>query len=370
MHAVSVGEIAAAKGLLDALLEEYHPRQSVLLTTVTKGGREFAQGRLDPRIRLAHLPHDAPWTARKFIDAADPALAIFVESEVWPNLFGQLSARGIPLLILNGRISRRSARRFHRMGLLFRPAFGTIGCVGAQTPRQRARFRFLGAPNVTVTGNLKFDNLPDEKDAERGRSLRQSLLGNFPGHRILLIASTRPGEEEMLLEHLSPSVLGDTILVVVPRHIERAGEVADAMERRGFAPVLKSDPAAVRSKAIIGNTLGEMPLYYAMADAAVVGGSFKPFGGQNPVEPMMLGKPVVTGPHCENFASFIRAARRDGAVHVAKDTAEAVRVAVGWMSDPARTSDLGAKGLEHAKALGGATVQSMAIVRAHLTPHC
>lgn len=369
VHAVSVGEIAAAQRLLGALLDEYHPGHDLLLTTVTKGGRQYAQSRLDPRIRLAQLPHDTPGGARRFLEAADPALAIFIESEIWPNLFGQLSARNVPLLVLNGRISRRSARRFHRLGLLFRPAFAATGCVGAQTPTQRARFRFLGAPRVTVTGNLKFDNRPDPEDAERGRAFRQALLGNFPGHRILLCASTRPGEEDALLGHLAPDRLGKTVLVVVPRHTERAGAVAEALARRGFSPARKSDPqAAERARAIVGDTLGEMALYYAAADVAIVGGSFAPFGGQNPVEAMALGTPVVTGPHCENFAPFIRDARRAGIIHVAKDAGEAARVALGLAGDPGRAAEIGAKGAEYALSLGGATERSMRIVREHLPP--
>jgi len=362
-----VGETGAARDLILSLAEEYGHSHDILLTNVTRGGHEYARAQLGDRVRLEYLPYDLPWSMGRFVERHRPELALLVESEIWPNMLRQLKARGVPVAIVNGRMSAKSARRFAKWGALSRPLFGSIRRAGAVSRANAARFRFLGVPEVSVTGNLKFDRAPDPESAAAGRRFRENLPEPLRGFGLLLIASTRPGEEEALLEHLPAAKAQGKLLAVVPRHPERAGEVADLLRRRGYTPALRSrwpdGDEANGVTALVGDTLGEMPFYCAMADAVVVCGSFLPYGGQNPYEPMMLGKPVVVGPHHRNFSQFVAESRRRGGIRIAADARQAVDYALELAGDPAAAAQVAEKGRDYAKSLGGAKERSLALIR-------
>ena len=369
IHAVSVGETNAVRDLVRHLQSEYSESHEILLTNTTRSARAFARSQFNSSVHLEHLPYDAPWSIDRFIRRADPDLVILVESEIWPNLVHRLTLRGTPLLVLNGRISRASARRFVRFSILFRPSFQALAAVGAVSRTHEARYRFLGARNATTTGNLKFDRAPDNEQVRQGTEFRERLLHAKPKLRILLCASTRPGEEAALLEHLGPNRLNDTLLVVVPRHPERSSEAVGLLRKRGFVAAKRSEwPEDGSPTAMVGDTLGEMSFYYSAADVAVVGGSLLPYGGQNPHEPMMLGKPVVVGPHCGNFSEYVAGAHKHNAICTAKNSGEAVDAALGLLDDLEKARELGDAGLSWARSFRGATSRSLALVHAALPP--
>ncbi len=364
---MSVGETGAIRNLAENLLQRYGEDHDILITNVTRTGHQYARQHFGDRVHLAFLPYDAPWSVRRFVEHANPVLAIFVESEIWPNLFSTLAERKVPVIVLNGRMSKRSMRRFLRLGALFKPAFALLHQVGAQSRANAKRYRLLGAPSVTVTGNLKFDNRPNQEHVRQGLELRGQIIQQHPGRRMLLFASTRPGEEEMLFSHLGQKQLQHLFPVVVPRHPERVGEVAEILRQRGLVAARKSEWSINSDvNAMIGDTLGEMSLYYALADAVVVCGSFKPYGGQNPHEPMALGKPVVIGPHYDNFSELVRKARAQGALQVANGAVQAVKFALDLAGNPKLAGQVGSLGQKHTESLGGATEKSMLLVSSAL----
>ncbi len=344
LHAVSVGEARAAAPLVRAL-EESLPTHELLLTCTTAAGREALHRLHGETALIAWLPYDTPGPVRRFLEHFRPQLGVLVETEIWPNLLAACREFGVPVLLANARMSERSAAGYRRWAGLTRAAFESLAGTLAQSEDDAARLAALGAAAVEITGNLKFDVQPNREKLEEGRAWRASL-----GRQVLLLASTREGEERTLLEAL-PEDLGGALVVVVPRHPRRFDEVAALASGRrseGHAP-------GPGERVYLGDTMGEMDFYYGAADAAVIGGSFAPLGGQNLIEALAAGVPVVLGPSMFNFAQAARLASEAGAALQAADAQEAGRLAASLLGDPARRSAMGEAGRTLCEAHRGAT---------------
>lgn len=310
IHAVSLGETRAAVPLVRELSRRL-PESRLLVTHMTATGRESARALFQGRALFAWLPYDYPVAARAFLRAFRPSVGILMETELWPNLTHVATQRGTPLILANARMSERSARGYLRYAALFRPVFQVLKAVAAQTEVDAQRIRDLGAPVVEVTGNLKFDVQPDP---ELVRGLGVSFRAGYGKRRVFLAASTREGEEQLLIEAWKRRSR-DALLVIVPRHPPRFDEVRDLIDRSGLQLWRRRDGLEVptRCDVVLGDSLGEMPAYYASADVAFIGGSLLPFGGQNLIEACAVGVPVLVGPHTFNFADAAEAAVREGA---------------------------------------------------------
>jgi 3-deoxy-D-manno-octulosonic-acid transferase len=371
LHAVSVGEVRGAVPLVRALRSAY-PQHAVLLTCTTAAGRETARQLLGEAARVVYFPYDLPWVVARFLDHFRPRIALVMETEVWPNVLAACGVRGVPVVLANARLSEKSARGYRRLGALARDAFGAFQTVCAQESESAARLRALGARKVTITGNLKFDAEPDGAKLAEGRALKASL----GGRKVLLLASTRDGEEKMLLDALgmlgtpatpaTPITLpADTLLVLVPRHPQRFDEVAALVAARGLALARRSrgEAPTPATALYLGDTMGEMALYYALADVAIIGGSFAPFGAQNLIEACALGVPVVIGPSSFNFPEVTRLACAAGAALQLRDAAEAARAASDLLADAARRAAMGEAGMRLCAAHRGATARHLEVIR-------
>ncbi len=359
LHAVSVGEARACAPLVRALQRE-HPDHDVLLTCLTAAGRETIKQVYGESVLSAYLPYDFPWAAQRFLEHFRPRLGVLVETEIWPNLVRACAQNGVPLLLANARMSRESTRGYLRFAPLARPAFESLSAVCAQGENDARRLRRLGAANVTVTGNMKFDIQPDAAKAEEGRAFRAALRQR----KVLLLASTREGEEELLLGALGAQDDG-VLTVLVPRHPQRFDAVAALAQRMGFALARRSLGEAPHKgrRLYLGDTMGEMAFYYALADVAVIGGGFAPLGGQNLIEGCAAGIPVVTGPHMYNFTDVTRLAVAAQAAIQAQDAATALRTARALLEDPERCARMGIAGTRLCARHRGAAERHLAVCR-------
>jgi 3-deoxy-D-manno-octulosonic-acid transferase len=359
LHAVSVGEARACAPLVHALQREY-PGHDVLLTCLTAAGRETIKQVYGESVQCAWLPYDYPWAVQRFLEHFRPRLGVLVETEIWPNLMRACAQNGVPLLLANARMSRKSVRGYQRFAGLVRPAFASLSAACAQGEADARRLRRLGAANVTVTGNLKFDIEPDTAKAEEGRAFRAALRQR----KVLLLASTREGEEELLLAELGAQDDG-MLVVLVPRHPQRFDAVAALAQRLGFTLARRSLGEAPHQgrRLYLGDTMGEMAFYYALADVAVIGGSFAPLGGQNLIEGCAAGIPVVTGPHMYNFADATRMAVEAQAAIQAQDAATALRTARALLEDAERCARMGIAGKRLCAQHRGAAERHLAVCR-------
>jgi len=325
VHAVSLGETRAAAVLIDALRRQ-QPTLHLLLTHSTATGREAGQALLREGDAQAWLPYDTPGVVRRFFTQFRPAVGVLMETEIWPNLLHAARVAGVPMVLANARLSARSYRKGQRLAAVMYPAAASLTLVLAQTEDDAARLRDSGAREVLVCGNLKFDIAPDETLLARGRTWRTQLARS-----VVLAAVTREGEEAMLLAAWAQlPAAGRPLLLIVPRHPQRFDEVVSLVQSAGLVPARRSqwtdvpDDAACAADVWIGDSMGEMPLYYAAADVALLGGSFAPLGGQNLIEAAACACPVVMGPHTFNFAEAAELSLAAGASLRVADMAEGV----------------------------------------------
>lgn len=329
IHAVSLGETRAAAILVDALRRQ-RPGVRILLTHGTATGRADGERLLRDGDAQAWLPWDTPQAVRRFLNHFRPSGGVLMETEVWPNLAAQCKSQGIPLTLANARLSEKSLRQTRRLARLSRPAFGSLAAVWAQTEADARRLARAGATVRGVYGNLKFDALPDAAQLEEGRAWR----GRSP-RPVVMLASTREGEEAQWLSARPPDAGVQWLLV--PRHPQRFDEVAELVAQAGMSVSRRStwadgpQPADVW----IGDSLGEMALYYAMADVALLGGSFEPLGGQNLIEAAACDCPIVMGPHTFNFAEAAELSEEAGAARRVESMAEGVQAALALARDVA-----------------------------------
>lgn len=315
LHAVSVGETRAAEPLIHALLEQY-PEHRILLTHMTPTGRATSASLYQHLgVSIAYVPYDLVGAVDRFLNRVKPQLALLMETEIWPNLILRCRVHGVPVLLINARLSERSARRYKRFKSGIRPVLAALSATGAQTPADASRLAALGAHRVVVTGNLKFDVRINPAMQTLGRGWRNDLATPRP---VWLAASTREGEESIVLaahrlicERLHEQ---QPLLVLVPRHPQRFDDVASEIRREGLSLTRRSEtPADITTQVWLGDSMGEMVAYYSMADAAVIGGSLLPFGGQNLIEAAACGTPLVMGPHTYNFQAAAELAESSGA---------------------------------------------------------
>jgi 3-deoxy-D-manno-octulosonic-acid transferase len=351
IHAVSVGETRAAQPLVEELRAR-HPGDRILLTHMTPTGRATGVEIFGDRVERAWLPYDMRFAVRRFLAHYKPRLGVVLETELWPRLFEEARRAGVPVMLANGRLSQRSARRYARAPALARWAFASLAGVAAQTEADARRFRDLGAPDPAVTGNVKFDLAVPEAMRALGRQFR-ARLGN--ARTVWVAGSTRDGEEALLLdafERAGPS--DDVLLVLVPRHPQRFDEVARLAESRGFVVARRSTdaPVAATTRVAIGDSMGEMLAYYEAADVVIMGGSLLDFGGQNLIEACALGRPVIVGPHTYNFSEAAEGAIEAGAALRVADADAALRAARSL--DPQTRAEMGARATAFVAAHRGA----------------
>jgi len=381
IHAVSLGEARAA-GILIKELRAQAPGIRVLLTNGTATGREEGGKLLREGDLQVWQPWDTPDAVARFLDRFAPRIGVLMETEVWPELTAACAERGIPLVLANARLNKKSHSNSQRMIWLARPAYASLAAVWAQTESDAHRLVSLGAKVEGVFGNLKFDAAPDARQLANAQALRPQLP-----RPVVMFASSRDGEERRLLEVLKrfwdeapvqPAVgaieptakavakrVADVQWMIVPRHPQRFDEVAALAESMGFAVARRSNAGAPRQDEIwLGDSLGEMALYYGLADVALLGGSFEPLGGQNLIEAAACGCPVVMGPSTFNFAEAAELALAAGAATRVDDMEQAVAAAVALMADPPRREAMAQAALAFAAANRGAVQRTAAAVLA------
>jgi 3-deoxy-D-manno-octulosonic-acid transferase len=338
VHAVSLGETRAAATLIEAL-RTHRPGTRLLLTCSTATGWEAGKHLLRPGDLHAWFPYDTPGAVRRFLRRFRPGVGVLMETEIWPMLLHEARAARVPMVLANARLSERSQRRGARFDLLMRPAAGALTLVLAQTQADARRLGEAGAGRVQVAGNLKFDMSPSPKLLARGVEWRQLLQ-----RPVVLAASTREGEEGPLLAAWSALTSPRPLLLLVPRHPQRFDEVAAAVAASGQRLHRRSQwkdlppPEAAAADVWLGDSMGEMPLYYAAADVALLGGSFEPHGGQNLIEAAACGCPVVMGPHTFNFAEAAELALAARAGLRVKDIHDGVAQAASLAVDGRRNA--------------------------------
>lgn len=365
LHAVSVGETRAAEPLVKALATS-HPDHCILLTHMTPTGREAGEQAFGDRVARCYLPYDLPWAVGAFLRHFRPRAGVLLETELWPNLIHGCRAHGTPVYLVNARLSARSARGYQRVATLTRAALGALAGIAAQTDADAQRLAALGAQRVEVTGNLKFDRAPKPEDLARARHLR-ALFGT--ARPVFLAASTRDGEEELVLSALE-GMPADLLTVIVPRHPQRFDAVAQLLARRAVKFQRRSDeePIAADHAVVLGDSMGELFAYYGACDVAFIGGSLLPLGGQNLLEACAAGKPVIVGPHMFNFEQATTLAVAAGAAIQVADAPELGAMLAELLRDRPRCERMGQAGLELMRQHQGATLRTVALLDAALTP--
>jgi 3-deoxy-D-manno-octulosonic-acid transferase len=360
IHAVSVGEARASLPLIQAFLAQ---GKRIIVTCTTPTGRATLASALPEAVTVCYLPYDAPWLISQFLRAARPALAVLLETELWPGVCDEARRARVPLWLVNARLSARSARGYGRGGSLTRAMLGCLAGVAAQTADHAQRFRALGAGNVHVTGNSKFDiALPADIEL-RSAELATHLTN---GRAFWVAASTREGEEAMLFDALANHPLRkQAVAVIVPRHPERWGEALESARRRGFRVALRSDAQiSADTEVIVGNSMGEMLAYCARAQVVVMGGSLGGTGSQNLIEPCALGVPVVLGPSVFNFQQAAEEAIAAGAAVSVADATTALDATLHWLHDGSARNIAGRCAKGFVAAHRGATERTLTLLAA------
>lgn len=385
LHAVSVGETRATLPLIQRIRTRW-PHHRILITHMTPTGRQTSlemYGNTDTGITAHHdgdilhayLPYDFPFAVQHFLHHFAPQIGIIMETELWPNLISACHEKQIPVMLVNARLSEKSARGYRRFQTLTRATLDQISVIAAQTPDDAARYTLLGARHVEVTGNLKFDITPPANLLEQGRAWRNRWR-TVEGHprRVLLAASTREGEEELILaayrHHLQP----DLLLIIVPRHPQRFDTVANLADvfnlriaRRSQHQTLDISPD---TQVLLGDSMGELFSYYAASDVAFIGGSLLDYGCQNLIEACAAGTPVLIGPSTYNFAEAAQAALQWGAAQQIHDADDIFIKAPHFMRPPhPATSHLAAqnKGKDFAAHHQGASDRTIALIAEVMT---
>jgi 3-deoxy-D-manno-octulosonic-acid transferase len=317
LHAVSLGETRATQSLVNRLLTAY-PHHRILITHTTPTGRAASKQLYGDSVMRVYLPYDYPFAVNGFLRHFRPQLGLLMETEIWFNLIHACYLTHTPLVLLNARMSEKSARAYARFARLTRNALGELPVLAAQTADDAARLTSLGAKNVSVMGNLKFDIEPPGAMLKLGKQLREQFGMT---RKIFLAASTREGEEVLLIDALKDIHIPKLLLVIVPRHPQRFANIASLLEQHGILFQRRSENRAVAEKiqVVLGDTMGEMFAYYAAADLAFIGGSLLPYGGQNLIEACAVGSPVLVGPYTHNFAEATRLALNTGAACLIPD---------------------------------------------------
>lgn len=364
VHAVSVGESLLALKLIREWRRD-DPEQPFVLATGTSTGHAVATAAGLDDVRVTYAPLDFRWMVRAYLSRFEPSQIVLVEGEVWPHLLLECQARKIPVRLVNARMSPRSARRFSRFAAWLRPVYRMLGCVAIQEEADRAIWETLGlsSDRIHLTGSMKFD--PGSGTLPTRREDFQQMLNAFGNARpAVLAASTHHGEEAWIAAALR-NALPAALPVIVPRHSERRAEVKQELERAGFQVILRSKfaaPADPDAACLVVDSTGELRDWTAHADVVVIGKSFLAIGGQNPVEAVLAGVPVITGPHMENFQPFADRLAACGGCLVASDQA-ALALAIRQASDPASAARMTREASALLQIHNGATRRILALLR-------
>ena len=347
IHAVSVGEFVAAVPLIRALMKEV-PANQILVTTTTPTGSARVNAEFGDRVLHAYLPYDFPGAVKRFLRYFRPQLGIVMETELWPNLFYQCEEHQMPLLLANVRLSQRSFEGYRRwVGPLVREVLQSVSWAGLQGEADRKRLVELGMnpERAEVTGSIKFDLVLPEGLLEKGEQFRGELGTKRP---VWIAASTREGEEQYVLEAHQQVIrqVPNALLVLVPRHPERFNGVAKQAQSIGVKVVRRTEGGECShdTQLYLGDTMGEMLLFYAAADVAYVGGSLVPTGSHNMLEPAALGKPVLFGPHRFNFAEISQMLIDQGAALEVKDSSDLAEAVIDLLQNPEKRRQQGLQG--------------------------
>lgn len=360
LHAVSVGETRAAAPLVSALQSRY-PAHRILVTHMTPSGRATGETLFGDRVMRCYLPYDVPFAVARFLDHFQPALGLIMETEIWPNLIAASRRRQQPLWLVNARLSQKSADRYGRFRRLTADSLVCLTGICAQTRSDAARLEELGARHVHVCGNVKFDITPPSAMMELGHAMRRRFGAERP---VFLAASTREGEEEIVLNAVARMDVPGLLTIIVPRHPQRFADVAALIEKCGLPFARRSDDATVdeSTPVVLGDSMGEMFAYYAACDVAFIGGSLLPLGGQNLIEACAVGVPVLIGPHTFNFNDASEAAVACGAALRVVDAQSLAAQAARLFTDGAARATMAAAGREFAAAHRGAVNRILAVV--------
>lgn len=364
VHAVSVGEVQAAQPVIRHLLEGTPPAR-VLVTTTTPTGAERVRALFGDAVTHRYTPFDLPGLVGRFLDAVSPRLAVVMETEIWPNTLAEAERRGIPVILANARLSERSARGYGRLQPLIGQTLRRFALIAAQGAADAARFQSLGAPadRLRITGSIKFDQRLPASLCEQAEAVRRLWGSDRP---VWVAASTHEGEDpEVLAAHrVVRERLPEALLVLVPRHPERFERVAELVTREGFALERRSDHGTCPPEVSVylGDSMGELPVFLAAADAAFIGGSLVPRGGQNPLESAAAGVPVATGPHTFNFAAIVdMLAAEDGAA-VIEDADALGRLMADWLADADLRTRIGENARRVVEANRGALARLLELI--------
>lgn len=351
VHAVSLGETRAVGSFISELRKAL-PGMRLLLTHGTATGRTQGQSLLEAGDVQVWQPWDTPQAIHRFLQHFKPRVGLLVETEVWPNWIDACERAHVPLCLINARFSEKSLRMAQRFQWIAGPAYSGLSAVWAQTEQDAARLRSLGANVKGVLGNFKFDQKPNVEQLNQGRAMR--LVTN---KAVVMLASSREGEEQMLLDALKTQTVQ---WLVVPRHPQRFEAVAKIFESAGLSVARRSQDTMAFPPADvwIGDSLGEMSLYFGLADVALLGGSFAPLGGQNLIEAAACGCPVVMGPHTFNFAQAAELAIAEGAAVQVNDMAQAVEFALNLSNKPEALESASSAALTFALAHQGAALRA------------
>ncbi len=352
LHAVSVGEMRAAAPLVEKLIAKGDV--ALLITCMTPTGRETGEKLYGEKARICYLPYDYPFAMKRFLNRFRPSAGLLMETELWFNLIRICKEKSIPLFLVNARLSEKSLKSYLRFEKLARCALSDLSGIAAQTEQDAQRLTRLGAKRILVCGNLKFDVFPPQ-DIPDFRAF-------FDERPVFLAASTREGEEEIILDAFGKR--DDILLVIVPRHPQRFVEVEKRLKAKSLDYVKRSENRKVSSgtSVFLGDSLGEMHAYYRACDCAYIGGSLLPFGGQNLIEASSMGKPVFLGPHTYNFEEASQLALEAGAAIRVKDAQELALEVRKLLNEPERLEKMGKAGLLFAAENRGAADRILDLV--------
>jgi len=348
IHAVSVGEVQASLPLIRALQERF-PNRTLLVTTVTPTGAARVKAVFDDSVKHCYIPFEFPSAINSFFKAINPDAALIMETEIWPNLFRGCGVRNVPLILVSARISPRSITGYRRLLPLIRETLSHGIIIAAQSQADADRFLSLGASaeRTRVTGNIKFDVELPETVTQEGEVFRREIIGDRP---VWVAASTHEGEEEKVLQahRILLEQFADLLLILVPRHPERFAAVREDVKKQGFGVVSRTeDRVCPHSVSVfLGDTMGEVPMFYAASDAAFVGGSLVPVGGHNLLEPAAQALPVITGPHLFNAQDIADMFVEKKACRIVEDADELATAVADLLSNPGQASEMGQNGLD------------------------
>ncbi len=317
LHAVSVGEMLACQELIERI-EHRYPEFDLLVTCSTPGGRETAKAFTSKKIRVSYLPFDIKPFITHFIKHNKPVCLLVMETEIWPTLFERCSEHSIPIFMLNARLSQKSMRGYLKVKGLSALTMSKVSGILSQTNEDAERLREIGAQEVLVTGNLKFDRKPTPDQLNLGDQFRK-LFGEK--RHIIIAASTHEGEEGAIIDNFISQCPQEYLLVVVPRHERRFSDVMALIQSKKLSFARRSVNKAVpeNCRIVLGDSMGEMYSYYACSDLVIMGGSFVPSGGQNPLEALSTGKHVITGPSTFNFSQIVKQGVAANVIHYAEN---------------------------------------------------